>query len=187
MINKKLLAVLVVPCFLAMVTTVGYAFPDTAGCRTCHPNFQGGPGNATHDLHVGTTQMTNNCQLCHSSFFDAPVDINNSLAGVSCTGCHIPNGLWEHHQVAGISCAPCHTNWPTPDPEGTLPLYYSRVDVAVSDPCETDPALGGEDWSGDGEGLDNDGDDLYEAADPDCGSVSVEQSTWGAVKQLYEE
>jgi len=183
MSSRKLLTLLLTPCVLAMFVASGFAYPAADGCRTCHPTFQG--FGALHAMHVGNTQMTNNCGLCHTSVGDIP-DINDSSDGVSCVGCHVPNGLWEHHQVASISCAPCHTNWSTPDPEGTLPAYYSRTDVNISDPCAT-ATPGGEDWDNDGEGLDNDGDDLYEAADPDCGSVSVEESTWGAIKTLFKK
>jgi len=131
--------------------------------------------------------MTNNCQLCHSSFFDAPVDINGSLAGVSCVGCHLSRGLWQRHQASGISCAPCHTGWSTPDPESTLPPYYGRTDVLLSDPCSANTAAGGEDWNGNGRGLDNDGDTAYDAADSDCTPVPVEKPTWSFIKALYGE
>ena len=177
--------ILIMPFLVALCGTDALAFPDTAGCRTCHPNFQGGPGNALHDLHVGTAQMTNNCRLCHSSFFNAPVDINESLDGVSCIGCHLSRGLWERHQASGISCAPCHTNWPTPDPENTNPPYYGRTDVLLTDPCERNPQQGGEDFDNDGRGLDNDGDTLYDGDDPDCGPIPVEEDTWGSIKTLF--
>lgn len=182
--NGKWLMLLIAPCALALIVAQGLTFPAADGCRTCHPQFEGGFGSALHDMHVGATQMTSNCGLCHTVIGDIP-DINESSDGVSCTGCHIPNGLWEHHAVAGISCAPCHTTWPTPDPENTLPPYYGRDDVAISEPCLADAALGGEDYSGDGEGLDNDGDDLYDLNDPDCEAVQVEVLTWGKVKTLY--
>ena len=182
MYHGKLLLSLVTLCWLSLFSAPGFAFPSASGCASCHPSFQG--RGALHDMHVGNNQMTNNCLLCHTSVGDDP-DINSSAEGVSCTGCHIPDGLWSHHQVSGISCAPCHVGWPTPAPEGTLPPYYSRTDVSLSDPCAVATA-GGEDWDNDGKGLDNDGDDLYEAADPDCGNVSVEESTWSAIKRLYE-
>jgi hypothetical protein len=57
-------------------------------------------------------------------------------------------------------------------------------DVAISDPCVVHSPLG-EDWDGDGIGLDNDGDDLYEANDPDCVGVAVQESMWGAIKTLF--
>lgn len=182
--NSKRLALLIVPCVIALYAAASFGFPFVDSCRTCHPDFQNrGP---LHDMHVGSSQMTNNCGLCHTSVGDIP-DINSSSDGVSCTGCHIPNGLWEHHAGASISCAPCHTSWPTPDPEDTLPPYYTRTDVNLSNPCETNTAAGGEDYSGDGQGLDNDGDDLYDAADPDCTPVAVKRSTWSEIKKLFEK
>jgi len=57
--------------------------------------------------------------------------------------------------------------------------------VALSDPCKTNPAEGGEDWDGDGKGLDNDGDTLYDANDTDCAPTSIEESTWSVVKALF--
>jgi hypothetical protein len=183
--NSKKLVLLVVPFAVALFAAQVFAYPAADGCRTCHPTFQGGPGNALHSMHVGSSQMTNNCQLCHTSGFDIP-DINSAADGMSCAGCHITPGLWERHQASSISCAPCHQNWPTPDPEDTLPPHYTRTDVALTDPCESDAALGGEDYSGDNQGLDNDGDTLYDAADPDCETVAVEPSTWGAIKKLYK-
>jgi hypothetical protein len=180
------LLISVVLIAVAFCAVQALAYSDTGGCRSCHPNFQGGPGNATHDLHVGATQMTNTCTLCHSSLFNAPVDINNSTDGVSCVGCHIPEGLWEHHQAAGASGCSCHQNWPTPSPESTFPPYYGSANVAISNTCLTDPALGGEDYDGDGQGLDNDGDLLYDAADDDCTALPVTKTNWSLLKALYQ-
>jgi hypothetical protein len=170
---------------LVLFASIVLAYPDASGCRSCHPTFEGGPGNALHNLHV-STDLTSNCLLCHTSTGDVP-DINDSPEGGSCTGCHVANGLWQHHLANSISCAPCHSSWSTPAPEDTPPPYYGRADVGVSDPCKTDPASGGEDWDGDGKGLDNDGDNLYEAADSDCGSTPIENTTWGMIKALYSE
>ena len=180
--HSKLLPFLITLCSLCLLAAESCAFPNASGCASCHPSFQG--RGAVHDMHVGNKQMTNNCGLCHTSTGDDP-DINSSVDGISCTGCHLPKGLWEHHQVSSISCAPCHTGWSTPALEGTMPAYYSRTDVNIWDPC-AGATPGGEDWDNDGQGLDNDGDDLYEALDPDCGSVSVEEATWSAIKRLFE-
>lgn len=46
--------------------------------------------------------------------------------------------------------------------------YYLRADLNLSDACVVAPIDGGEDYSGDGLGLDNDGDLLYDGNDPDC-------------------
>ena len=41
------------------------------------------------------------------------------------------------------------------------------------------------DYNGDGKGLDNDGDLLYELQDPDCSSVPNEDLHWGTLKAIY--
>ena len=65
-----------------------------------------------------------------------------------------------------------------------MPPYYGRSDVNITGPCLVSSESGGEDWNGDGLGLDNDGDLLYENADPDCGTP-VESATWGQIRALY--
>ena len=52
-----------------------------------------------------------------------------------------------------------------------MPVYYSRSDVNVKDPCDTQTA-DGEDRDGDGTGLDNDGDLVYDENDPDCATAT---------------
>jgi hypothetical protein len=113
---------------------------------------------------------------------------NNSGAGIGCIGCHGQGqntnagaGLRLHHTNAGVGpgpsdflqCVNCHFD-PDPLPENTPPPYYGRDDVDPTDPCNSD---GLEDFPGppanppgdeDTVGLDNDGDLLYDAADPDC-------------------
>jgi hypothetical protein len=83
-------------------------------------------------------------------------------------------GLRLHHLNAnappdanGDLCSDCHTNDPAPSPESTVPVYYLRADVNVKDPCSSTTA-DGEDVSGDNQGLDNDGDLVYDEADSDC-------------------
>jgi len=183
--NCKWLFLLIVPCVVALVASPGLAYNRAGDCDGCHQNFKG-PGEALHDMHVGASQMTNNCDLCHTNVGDDP-RINSSAAGVSCVGCHIPEGLWQRHQASGQSCAPCHTNWSTPEIEPTAPPYYGRGDVALTSPCLIDKTMGGEDYSGDGKGLDNDGNTFYDALDPECILLPVEETTWGRVKSLYLE
>lgn len=182
--NGKWYVYLIAVGCIALFTAQGSAFPLADGCRTCHPTFQGGFGNQLHDMHLEMLPG-NNCGLCHTNVPDIP-DVNESSDGISCIGCHVSPGLWEHHLNEGISCAPCHTTWPTPDPESTLPPNYTRADVSLTNPCETDRANGGEDYSGDGEGLDNDGDLLYDFDDPDC-TVQISIMTWGQVKAIYRK
>ncbi len=154
------------------------------GCYECHPGFRDiGP---THDMHVGSSQMTNNCTICHFTIGDVP-KIADSGVGHGCVGCHgVDNGVadgWgaglrRHHAEAGAPadsdgdfCINCHAGDPASSPESTIPVYYLRADVLIDDPCET-VVPGGEDWDGDGLGLDNDGDLAYETSDSDCGSGS---------------
>jgi hypothetical protein len=161
-------------------------------CFSCHPSFKG--RGALHDMHVGSSQMTNTCTLCHVSIGDNP---STSSSGTDpnhgCNGCHMGPGLRAHHINAGapadgdgFTCtSACHSSDPTPPGEDTLPAYYSRGDVNVNDPCDATTGGPGEDYSGDGEGLDNDGDLVYDAADTDCGGVQVEMMTWGQAKAIY--
>lgn len=163
------------------------ATPSGAGCADCHPGFADrGP---LHDLHVGPARMTNNCLLCHTTTGDNPqTSRSGDPEGQGCRGCHGVNndtdsgwgtGLRAHHRNAGAPpdsdgrrCAMCHPFDPDASPENTLPVYYGRGDVGLYDPCAT-ATPGGEDWDGDGSGLDNDGDLGYEVADADCAATGV--------------
>ena len=158
------------------------------GCYQCHSGFAS--RGALHDMHVGNSQMTNNCDLCHQSVGDNP-STSQSAAGVSCIGCHVAEGLRLHHinasapqDGAGRVCTACHSGDGTPAAENVNPPYYARGDVAVKKPCIVDPGSGGEDWSGDGAGLDNDGDLAYDASDTDC-ATAIRDVTWGTIKILY--
>ncbi len=160
------------------------AFPVYNGggnnCVVCHPGFENlGP---LHDLH---SQMTNNCFLCHTDLGDDPSTTSSGdPEGHGCRGCHgVDNGtslgwgagLRAHHLAEGETlCASCHPNDPVPSPEDTLPVYYSRTDVNVTDPCQSTPAPPGEDFDASGRGLDNDGDLLFDMADPDCQVAQTE-------------
>jgi hypothetical protein len=136
-----------------------------------------------HDLHVGNQDMTNNCSLCHTSTGDIPQTFTSGeTGGQGCRGCHgVDNGsafswgagLRLHHTMAGAPadlngnrCVDCHTDPPVTR-ESYLPVYYSRSDVNVKDPCDSQTG-DGEDHDGDGAGLDNDGDLVYDEADSDC-------------------
>jgi len=179
----------------------GYVrYNGSPSCDDCHPGFVN--RDALHDLHQGGNQMTNTCNLCHTSTGDNPFTYQSgATGGQSCRGCHgVDNettfgwgaGLRLHHANAGAPadsngdfCVTCHAGDPAPDPENTLPVYYSRGDVDVNDPCVVPSGSAGEDWDGDGFGLDNDGDLDYDDSDSDCSLTPVEGSTWGHVKALY--
>jgi hypothetical protein len=154
-----------------------------ANCSQCHPSFVN--RGALHDMHVGNQNMTGTCKLCHTGTGDIPSTWTSGVVGgEGCRGCHgVDNGttfgwgagLRLHHLSAnappdanGDICSDCHTSDPAPSPEDTLPVYYSRGDVNVNLPCDS-MAENGEDWDGDSQGLDNDGDLAYDEADTDCG------------------
>jgi hypothetical protein len=129
--------------------------------------------------------MATDCNLCHSND-----DGNNPFIGISngtginpgvgCTGCHGRDyggaigssgvGLRAHHINNDVLfCADCHGSDPAPLPENVKPIYFGTADTNADDPCNAGPA-NLENWSlFDTEGLDNDGDKIYDDADPDCG------------------
>jgi len=168
-----------------------------------------------HNLHRNT-MLTSDCNTCHSGSSRFPVILNfssggNGLSPIACVGCHGRNednvagnpevgagrtgygaGLRQHHYNAGVQiCAECHLDADpasyTPVGENVLPDYYanpgSNHPSMPTDPCN--PA-GGEDFAGDAEGLDNDGDDVYDGSDSDC-LTPVELLTWGAIKATFSE
>lgn len=140
---------------------------------TCHgATFAGGAGAPLHDLH---TPMTPDCNACHSDGGGSPIEISNSDNGdkPSCTGCHIAEGLRQHHRNAGAATcdgAVCHANPETSSPENTPPPYYGTVTAPNMDnPCNPSGQQNrDENWDGNTIGLDNDGDLLVDGNDPDC-------------------
>jgi PKD repeat protein len=94
----------------------------------------------------------------------------DGVNAIACTGCHVPEGLRAHHAANGVTlCAGCHPNDPAPQPENIAPPWYGSVinDITGTnlEPCN---AIGEEQLAGDTIGLDNDGDNAYDTADPDC-------------------
>jgi hypothetical protein len=168
----------------------------SAGGFTCHGDFRGADPVNEHAAHVN--DATGTCDLCHWSpdgtnspyLYKADSDSTTDPPEFpGCMGCHgtdygnsLPDqpqlrqapGLRVQHEarVPGMCVnAACHTSDPSPsNPESTPPDYHSRVDVNVKSPCDGSPvASGGEDLGlGPAGGLDNDGDGLRDAADPDC-------------------
>lgn len=166
------------------------------GCFMCHGAFTDGlspkgtvfPGDSKHFMHRNSNAMNTDCNLCHTSGdnHDPFIGSSNGTAnnpGVGCTGCHGRNyggnignsgiGLRAHHITSGIEvCNDCHTNDPPPLLESIFPTYYNSPDTNVNDPCNSGSGFL-ENWSiGDLEGLDNDGDGLYDTDDPDCSAVA---------------
>jgi len=167
--------------------------PATAndGCFQCHTGFfDRGP---LHDLHVGNSQMTSTCTLCHTSVGDNPhTGTSGTDASHGCNGCHAGAGLRLHHANAGAPadgagrvCSACHINDPTPPAESVKPPYYGRADVRIAESCRRGRAILGEDFDGDGRGLDNDGDLSYDGDDPDCAPIAGVESSWSVLKGHY--
>ena len=196
--NRPLHLPLPLPLLTAALLTYWLLAPSPArawyrfhgGCQTCHP-FTVTPytppgGGAAwpaslHDVHSDAAYMNADCDLCHR-----PEDQGNPWltwsvgAGgappVGCMGCHgrmvtgsLPSssGLLNVHRTAGGGCDTCHDAfiYPPAAPESVNPPYYGLGVSNVGDPCNGDAS---EDWSGDGLGLDNDGDGLTDSADPEC-------------------
>ncbi|GAB4258244.1 MAG: hypothetical protein Kow0092_05730 [Deferrisomatales bacterium] len=154
------------------------------GCQMCHGKFTDGtspkglvfPSGDKHKMHRDAAFMATDCNLCHTSGdgrnpFLGSSDGTPDNPGMGCTGCHEKYGLRAHHAVNGVTmCAGCHPGDPPPPPEGTLPVYYGTPDTLADSPCNplAQPNVN-ENWTvGDFQGLDNDGDNLYDTADPDC-------------------
>ncbi len=163
-------------------------------------------GDDLHDVHR-RTMLASDCDACHGgSRF--PVILDSSVGGtglapIGCVGCHGRDadmgndsesqgrgaGLRQHHTLAGVSdCADCHSdalpgNY-TPVGENVLPSYYFTPDSAHAlKPTDSCNPAGEEDYAGNLDGLDNDGDDAWDAADPDCQQVVCGDGVVGAGEQ----
>ena len=148
-----------------------------------------------HNIHR-STMLSGDCDVCHIGGDEFPVFLNSSNGGdgfepVGCVGCHgvdpapgDPNNTWWgaglrlHHANAvvgpdsdGFTCMTCHTDDPPPPPESMLPSYFFTPDAfhpsKPDDPCNPSPGFP-ENFAGAVIGIDNDGDLLYDDADPDC-------------------
>jgi len=169
----------------AMCST-GLAFERYSSCRSCHGDFTGSqspkgtqfPSGDKHQMHRSGSYMDTDCDLCHTDgdgrnpYIGSSNGTSNN-SGLGCTGCHLAVGLRAHHNNNGVTTclnSGCHDAAVAP-PESTIPPYYGTADTKVDNPCNDNAtANSGENWSvGDFEGLDNDGDNLYDLADFDCG------------------
>lgn len=155
-----------------------------------------------HDIHrhVMVDKLSRSrCNVCHLSSGRYPVILNSSattdLQPLSCMGCHgrtedhvaqgSPSlsgrgaGLRQHHTNAGVKeCMTCHAdanpeNY-TPVAESVPPPYYFTPDAEFpnkpTNPCNQ---AGEEDYAGGWEGLDNDGDGIYDIFDSDCSPLAM--------------
>ncbi|MCL5022361.1 MAG: choice-of-anchor D domain-containing protein [Nitrospirae bacterium] len=165
---------------------------STGNCANCHGAFASGPTPyvSQHDgvawknpatganlsIHDGhrTYMLNSDCNVCHTGSSRTPVYLGSSNGGtgfqtIGCTGCHNGDGLRAHHENSGAyTCYDCHS--PGTPPAENVPLpYYFTPDAAhpnkPTDPCN---ANGSESAVAPAFGLDNDGNLLYDAADPAC-------------------
>ena len=152
------------------------------------------PSDDKHYMHRNRKEMDTECTLCHTNGdnknpFIGSSDGTSDNIGYGCCGCHgrledaghdvtvspgLGAGLRQHHTNAGVDmCKNCHVDSSpanyTPVGEEVVPPYYATPDVdsAVVDPLNLSGLVQtDENWTiGDFEGLDNDGDGVYDAAD----------------------
>ena len=152
-----------------------------------------------HNIHR-STMLSGDCNACHDNGDYFPVVLDSSSGGsgleaIGCMGCHgraednIPQnpsypygagaGLRQHHNNAGVDdCLDCH--------EDSDPANYTTVSEAILPPYYANPGSshpnmptmacnddGSENFAGAAIGLDNDGNDLYDDADPACNVSNV--------------
>jgi hypothetical protein len=180
--------------------------PRTGNCATCHGDFfRATPyvslsesdatswGTTLMSGHESFMNSTTSCNVCHQAppaskspvFLGLSAGIPN-YSPIACLGCHgrnedAPNmgaGLRLHHANKGITvCAECHVD-NVPAGENAQPPYYfsdSAMPNKPIDPCNLAPPPGNENKFG-SKGLDNDGDLLYDTADPNCAAATPTQT-----------
>jgi hypothetical protein len=141
--------------------------PITNNCDLCHTgNGRGNPFTLWSIYDAGNGR---GCAGCHGREYGETIgsDYDNGVALFPIAGLAKSSawGLRRHHNSAGITeCIGCHGDM-EPFGEDVSPIYYSDP---VSGPLVTDPCA---------DNLDNDGDDLYDAADPDCAPATTTTTT----------
>ncbi len=194
-----LLAALWAPPASAWQTYSADPVSNTGNCANCHGDFNGGNYTSLKDGTPWPANLMNGhnrfidggfavqCQTCHISPGDAPVNTNMSGGPTrvqGCVGCHgrdediTPNdgafggptpgrgdGLRAHHASAGVTtCAGCHAADAVQVGEEVQPFNYlasgGNVLALLNASC-MDAQFGPD-------GLDNDGDGLTDGNDPDC-------------------
>jgi len=184
----------VVHYLLALILIVGITSAARAynryndGCQNCHQEFTNDftvkPNNvwpdSKHNVHRNQ-MLDSECGACHLNGdgrnpYTWQSDGSNDLPGLGCIGCHGRDyggnigvsgiGLRSHHESAGVFiCGMCHDDPAVLYQEKVSPEYYGLPTVNINEPCNSD---GSENWTSDGLGLDNDGDDVYDMDDSDC-------------------
>ncbi len=189
---KPLACSIAVGVLLLITSSPSVAYPRYNGsgtdCATCHGSFLDNtstktpptvfPNGDKHRMHRNSSNMDTDCNLCHRSddndnpYIGSSDGIPGVLPGIGCNGCHDAAGLRAHHEANGVSCyvSGCHGAEPV-SAENIVPPYYGSAYTKANNPCNSVlQANLNENWSiGDFVGLDNDGDDLYDQADFDCG------------------
>ena len=150
-----------------------------------------------HNVHRNG-MLGGDCDTCHTGNSFDPVFLESSNGGsglspISCVGCHGRDeddgnatttgtsqrgaGLRQHH-VGHASCAGCHDDQTgyTPVGEDILPNYYAFPGTGhpsmPTDSCNPNGSEGV--FGGTLLGLDNDGNDTYDTADPACAPVGCQ-------------
>ena len=180
------------------VNATGSCASCHAGFRETSPYVSpkgGSWGASLHDVHTDTIMGgLGDCDACHGGAGITAVRmVNLSSSGaaadgvnaISCDGCHgrlqdgtvgaaggWGAGLRQHHNNAGITdCLDCHADSDpaafTPVGENIVPAWYATFSL---DPANLTGR--GENFAGATTGLDNDGDLIYDAADPDFGTAN---------------
>lgn len=163
----------------------GPGYPDR--CETCHYTFDPGPKKPVFTFKSRGNDVLDpiSCMGCHGRYEDRHDEhehVNvNADNGIDTHG--MGAGLRQHHWTAGITfCAGCHEDadpedFTTAGEDAQPPYYFSPDPVFYNKPTDACNLNGDEDYAGILFGLDNDGDGLYDALDPDCtppsGKVTV--------------
>jgi hypothetical protein len=155
-------------------------FLGNQACSVCHQPPNGTPRSPVYiGISAGITGFSPvACLGCHGRAEDAKgagACVAGSATTINTANCGSGAGLRKHHASAGETvCAICHTNDGTVLGESFQPAYYFTPDAAhlskPIDACNAAAVPGNENKFGLA-GLDNDGDLLYDSADPDCGDT----------------
>ena len=152
-------------------------------------------GDSLHNVHQ--SMVSDDCNVCHTGnpgdtnvFLESSTGGNGGMAPLGCVGCHGRDedngnatstgtsqrgaGLRQHH-AGEASCTGCHDDQSgyTPVGENILPNYYANPGTGhpAIPPDSCNPS-GGENFAGTALGLDNDGNDIYDTSDSNCGVVA---------------
>ena len=167
---NHLKSVLMVILVLSVGAPAAMAFQSFNDCSGCHQNFKG-PGEVTHDLH---NTFINSCLYCHRSVGDTPDTYRSGMdPSNGCSGCHTGGGTAQHHVTTGASGCGCHSDtgqWPR-NTEDFEPPYFDTAATSLRFSCF--------------DGIDNDGDNLYDGNDADCAGVPADDRSWTVIKEYY--